>query len=522
VAAIIYGGIGVIGVSTDVVVFSDLAALLSIPIIICFLLYDKLSSNRILSTATNLNLIYFSITGIAIGIVAIAIFSALPLFSIPSVPIPNYAFGIFVLFSSFSPVLMILLINALPVKLLTMEFVRGISKKLKHNDMTTTTSSLTIQPKNIKSRNKLIYLSLIVLLTLVLVSIPHLSTVNKDNKLVGVDTYEYVGWTSQLTSSNSFQEFIQNAFVKITGGDRPITLIFLLTAIKLSSAEPSYTLDHIPLILGPALVLVIYFLTRELTSNDTISLFASLLTAMSFHTLVGLYAGYYANWFALIIGYSSFVFLFRFLKSSKKLNLIAYFFLTIVVLFSHTYTWTILALFSGIFLLVMLALNYYSRRSIIFLLIAILGAVIIGAVKIDITGSAGGIQNDLAVASWQHFGAGQLPVRWNNLIDSTEIYYGAAFSNVIILALGLYWVYRSNIRDMSTIFLLVFLSIGIFPLFFGNWLVQTRVFYNIPFQIPAAIGLFYIKRVKYGTIMVLPICIWLIAMSIRFVSSLSK
>src|SRR3989442_15205866 len=115
----------------------------------------------------------------------------------------------------------------------------------------------------------------------------------------------------------------------------------------------SYPVDRISLMLGPCLVLAVFCLTRELTSNDTTSLFASFLTTVSFHTLIGIYSGIYANWLALIICFFSLVFLIRFLKAPNKLNLIVYFILLIFLVFTHVYTWTILALFSGIFLVVM-------------------------------------------------------------------------------------------------------------------------------------------------------------------------
>ena len=61
---------------------------------------------------------------------------------------------------------------------------------------------------------------------------------------------------------------------------------------------------------------------------------------------------------------------------------------------------------------------------------------------------------------------------------------------------------------------------GIIPLFFGNLVIQTRVLYDIPFQIPAAIALTYImKKHTNGTMMILPICIWFFAISIRAVSN---
>jgi hypothetical protein len=465
--------------------------------------------------------------GIVLGIESVIILSALPLFSIQSrsIPLPNYAYGIFILFSSLSPILMILLINAVPVKILSNEFIKVMSKLKETTSATTGANSLVISHKKIKLRNKLIYLSLIVLLTLMLVSIPHQPTINKNNRLIGADSITYGMWENTLLKSNNAQDFIQKAFVTLSGGDRPISLIFFFTIIKVatyttaSTVGSSYIIDNLPIILGPALVLVIYSLTRELTSNDVASLFAAFLTAVSFHTLVGIYAGYYANWFALIIGYLAIVFVFRFLKSSKKINLIVFFFLTILVLFSHTYTWTILTVVTGIFLLIMLGFKYFQRRSIIFILLVLLSSVVVDVAKITMTGSAGGIEQDVSVARSQQLGVGQLPVRWNNLIDTTEIYYGAAFSNVIILALGLYWLFRTDMRDPFNIFLVIFLSIGIFPLFFGNWLIQSRVFYNIPFQIPAAIALTYIKKVPKGNLMLIPICVWLITMCVRTLSN---
>jgi hypothetical protein len=54
-----------------------------------------------------------------------------------------------------------------------------------------------------------------------------------------------------------------------------------------------------------------------------------------------------------------------------------------------------------------------------------------------------------------------------------------------------------------------------------NWLVRSRVFYNIPFQRPAAIGLGYIKREKYGSMILLSLCIWLIPMAIRSLTNFS-
>ena len=86
--------------------------------------------------------------------------------------------------------------------------------------------------------------------------------------------------------------------------------------------DPFQIVEYSPTLFAPLLVLVTFFLTRELTGNDKISIVASLLSAISFQTLIGIYSGFYANWLALILGYSAFGFLVRCLKRPSKIGLV--------------------------------------------------------------------------------------------------------------------------------------------------------------------------------------------------------
>jgi hypothetical protein len=73
-----------------------------------------------------------------------------------------------------------------------------------------------------------------------------------------------------------------------------------------------------------------------------------------------------------------------------------------------------------------------------------------------------------------------------------------------------------NITKRFAGFLVIFLSIGIIRLFLGNWSVQARVLYDIPFQLPAAIGLDYkLKKSNGYFIIPPPIIIQLLVMSIK-------
>ena len=79
---------------------------------------------------------------------------------------------------------------------------------------------------------------------------------------------------------------------------------------------------------------------------------------------------------------------------------------------------------------------------------------------------------------------------------------------------------RSDFNSMRDVFIGVFFSIALVPLLFGNDLIQSRVLYNIPFQIPAAIGLMYFFNRPYGKLIVLAICIAIFAMAIKSASNL--
>jgi hypothetical protein len=505
--SVTYAIITIIAISAKIGVLLDIVALTSLPIAMSLLICNRFRTNKILRT-TSLPLTYISIIGIVLGFVCF-ILSTAPLFSITekSIPIHDYANEIFLLLANVSPILVLFLVIGSPFKL----FMKNSSTLQNKNLDKSTTDSIRSMPK-------ILCLLLIMLLSVTIGLIPHLATVNPHNQEVGSDSPDYVIWMKELTNSNDIQEVVHRAFVTPGLSDRPISLLFLFAIVKTLPTDPSYTIDHLPIILGPILVLAVFFLTREITSSDTASLLSSFLTAISFHTLIGMYSGIYANWIALIIGYLSLVFLIRFLKVPNKLNLTVFSILLILLVFAHVYTWTILALFASIFLVVMYKLNSYQKKSIIILLTVILFSVAVDAIRSNLTGFSGGIESDIGSAHAS--GLGQLSLIWENLTDTTQNYSGGIFGNFIIFSIAVYWFSRSNSRDISSIFILIFLAIAILPLLFGDGTIQSRMLYDIPFQIPAAIGLtYYLKKRPGGMFMILPICIWLLAMSIRAVSN---
>jgi hypothetical protein len=513
--AFVYGGMALIGLLANLSTITEIMTLISLPLVFFFLIYNRFTSKKILYVSSDLAVNYVAIICTLIGAASI-LMSLPPIFSSlsSSFPVRNYTYDIFSLFSVFSPILMVLIIFCLPLKMIINAFSERILKTKYSNNNNTAVSFAGV----VRRRNKILYLLLFILLSMILVLIPHQPAINKDDQKIGVDTTYYVNWLGNLTSTNNTQDFLRQAFVVQSDGDRPLALMFFFTLVKVIHVDSFHTMEYIPIILGPLLILVVYFLTRELTSSDVTSILAAFLTAISFHILVGIYAGLYANWLALIIGYASSTFFIRFLRESQKISYILFSALMTILVLTHIYTWSILAIVFTVFLAVMLITKYYQRRNIILLLLVIVLSVGIDVSRTALTGSAGGVIKDLEIADT---GAGieLFSQRWTTLTETIHIYLGGQFSNFIILGLCLYWLFLSDLNKTSNIFIAIFLSIGILPLFFGNWALLNRVFYDIPFQIPAAIALTHLKEQSNKKILVVPICIWLIAMPIIAVSN---
>jgi hypothetical protein len=527
--SIAYGaGITFALISPDAIVF-DIITLLSLPLISSVMLYYyyRKGQKNVLNFNAKLTLRYISLAVIAISAIGIVL-PVLDVFLIPNFDLSaenNPANELFLLLSSFSNIYIFLLVFCLGVKVLYREVLRLLKLDLKE-DIPQTLSD-AYEQNRLKTQTKIGFLILAMILSIVLVLIPQHPLINKDNQLIGSDTPSYVTWIGELAKSKNVSDVVYQAFVSQgNNGDRPLSLIFLFLVYQVAGLE---VIEHFPIILGPGIVLAFYLLTLELTRNEKIALIAAFFGAVSLHTLIGIYGGLYANWLGLIVGYISIAFLFRYLRSGRLSDIVVFSILLIGVLFTHVYTWTVLAAVSGTFLVVMLLVvlwnkkkkrdknsnisNHFTKRRITWLLVAILLSIVVDVTRVSLTSSSGGVEQDIQLAG-TNFGLEQFNMRWRILHATAHESFGGVFSNFIILILALFWVLKSNMRNPGTVFLMIFLSVGLLPLYIGSLTLQTRVFYDIPFEIPAAIALYYISTRSGSMLVTLAACTWLVAVSL--------
>lgn len=491
----------------------DLVALLSTPAIMALLIANGLmKEKRILSVRLLVLTNHFGVTSLLLAISGLIIASAFVagLLYNQQQPIRNYSYELFLIFNNLSPILILVLVASLPVKMLIGFITR---KYLKEKD-----EAASGQKSKLKGKRRFYYLSFFVILSIVIGLIPHLQTINRGGQNTGVDTPYYVEWVNGLSKSQTPQEFFTNAFVTQASGGRPITLIFIYAVSKVGSLDLQTIVEYLPMILGPGLVITLYCLTLEITKDERISLIASFVTSISFHVLIGIYAGFYANWLALITGYAGILFLLRYLREQQVRDLAAFSVLLYTTLLSHVYTWSVMALVMGILLAITIYRYRDKRKGSLILMMILASSVVLDMARVATTNSAGGIERDMQLAS-NLTGPDQFSQRWNNLKYTSTTFVAGIFGNVVILGLGLYWMYKSKIQDLTTILMLIFFSIGMTFIVIGDWVVQTRMLYLIPFQIPAAVALSMLRDRPAGKLLFASICIWLVFLAVRTASN---
>lgn len=175
-------------------------------------------------------------------------------------------------------------------------------------------------------------------------------------------------------------------FALKSAADRPLTLILLFLVKEMTNAEPFQVVEYSPVLLESLLILVTFFLTKALSANAKIAIYASFLTAISFQTLNGIYSGFYANWLALVFGYSAFGLLLRCLKRPSKFGLVALGILMMALLLAHTYTWTIIISVAFVFLFVLNISNYYPRKRFLILFLVLSSSIVVDISKIYMVG----------------------------------------------------------------------------------------------------------------------------------------
>lgn len=322
---------------------------------------------------------------------------------------------------------------------------------------------------------------------------------------LGTDVPEYQHWLDFLsTFKNDPSAYLYQLFTHIDGGSRPLSLLVMYSLSTVSNQTEETILKYLPVILGPFLVVSVYYLVRiSYPEKRAPAVIASILTAVSHQIVIGFYAAFYSNWMALIAMSISIAFLLKSLHSPTPKNLVLFGTLTTLTLFFHSYVWSYYVVVVVLFLawsFVQKKRKKESLKTILILALIVSAIIVVDVTKSHISGASGSFEKDLS-NPLTSVGLNQFAEKWKNLNTTFIVYLGGFLTAPAVLLLVFLWTLKANYQNDSDRFYLSLLFVSLLPILFGDFIIQSRMLYNIPFQIPASVMMYRIysnPQVKFG------------------------
>jgi hypothetical protein len=489
-----------------------LGALCSLPMIAISIVVWTRQHNRNhhysqLSVTIENPVFYLSVSAIIFASVSVGISLLGILYSDPLHTYLRFDYGqhIFVLLSVLSPILVALLVFCMPIRII-------LSSITVVRDYLNANLSWNVKTQNISGKIKFPILAIIVVGSVIFITIPYFVSYREGNNYSAVDDYLYYSkYIDQLSSTKSPADFITSLFT-IANGDRPFSLLILYSLSIFVPIENSF--EILTVIISPLYIVTIFFFVTKVTNNDYAALLASLLTICSFQLLSGIYAGFYANLIALTPGFISFIILVNILSRPSITNISLYLVVMVILLFCHVYTWSIIVLVTIIFLLLDLVKHFHLRKHVYVALLIIFTSAVIDIARFSVTGTTG-LEQDFETVQ-TIIGFENYPNRWVELSRVSYVHLGGLLGNFAILALAVYFAVTINVDKNPFLYIiLIFFSIGLFGLFLGNYIMLSRLAFNMPIQIAAALTILNIKNYTKGYALSIAMIILLVTISVR-------
>ena len=166
---------------------------------------------------------------------------------------------------------------------------------------------------------------------------------NPTYRLVSVDAPTYYQWLVHMRGLD-----VNSALSFAFSNDRAA---FMVLSYALSNVVAPVTLmQFIPALLVPLFCVVSLLVVRQVCGFREAWVYVVLIAPFSVQGLGLIYSGYFANMLAVIFVYVYFVLLLRVFRSGSSLGVFGLLGVSLLVLFSHSWTWYVLVLSLGAFL----------------------------------------------------------------------------------------------------------------------------------------------------------------------------
>jgi len=338
------------------------------------------------------------------------------------------------------------------------------------------------------------------LVSIVFVVVTVLPWINPTYRLVSVDAPAYYQWLAHMRGLD-FNSALTFAFTNDRGA-----FLFLSYALSFATS-PVNVVQLIPALLLVLFCVVSLLVARFVCGFREVWGYAVLLVPFSLQGLGLIYSGYFANILAVIFVYLYFVLLLKVFRSSSIFGVLSLLIVSLLVLFSHSWTWYIFVLSLGAFLFLEWRLAAGDRglwkgfkwKFSIVIVTVILGLAVDWSRTLFTSSSASASVFETAKSSLGFPNAGYI---LGGLKLTTNFYLGGVFANAIIIGLSIIgFLYMLTFKSEMSRLLVSWFFVGCVSLLFASSeFVFNRFLFLMPSVIFSSLGLSYLVRVGvYGS-----------------------
>jgi hypothetical protein len=343
-----------------------------------------------------------------------------------------------------------------------------------------------------KRRYVLLLVVVSIFLSFLFVVYAYFPILNGEKRFVGVDIKFYANSLDTI-KGRGWTDVVHYAF--FNRSDRPLSILIFYAFSIFSGLSSQVVVQFMPLALAPLTVLATYFFMREAGLSEGVCALGGFFVVFSFLMTVGIFSAFLSNWMALIV-----VLLFSglFIKALRKHSWLLCFSsaLTLAsVLFLHVYTWSLMMLVLGCFSLG-LFFGWLRRASGLSKLKLVL-AVAISNLVVDfvrnLTLGLGSVAVETASVAQSGLSLGSIWHFWSVLGEVLQIRFSAFFTNPVTLFfafVGMLALVIAYFEDFS-LYLASWIAVSSVLLVFGDWVIQSRLLYNMPLHVLATLGVVF-------------------------------
>jgi hypothetical protein len=355
-------------------------------------------------------------------------------------------------------------------------------------------------PAGTSSRRWVLVLALSVLVVSCVAIYPYLPGLNPNGRIVGADSRTYVKWLTVMDKESPIMNAFSYAFSNMSSRSLSLDLMYL--GWKFSGVSIGQFFQSLPLFLGLMLVLVAFFFARKAGFNSWAASFVALFTAFSFQLTVGMYGGFFSNWVCLILLYLTWGFLFWSMRIGSWGLLGAATLFQVCVLFAHVETWEMSIGIAAVFVVITFARSLVRKSGFLgvkMMLAFLVAGVAAGLARSIVLGNNSAFTHATEL-SQTHLSNAFVWEFWRILNRTLLSEMGIAFANPVMLFLACVGALVLAFDDrLVSRFLSACALTTTVPFVFGDWVIQTRILYDLPIQVFAFLGLFVLLKLT-GTL----------------------